>query len=191
MVRVIIGSSGCGKTFLLKGEIFNEERRIRRLRKETCVIERREFNEYSHVFHPDFIKVIKPDSDLVNTLIDAKNMDIIIDCDYEANEFIEKVSVIVKNAEKQNNDVTITFLEFYPEERNDIYFEEKEILAYADLILVGNCCVPTEVEINNMFGVVLNPQRRQFDFRQISVNTPLIHKTGSIIKNTYMERKFL
>lgn len=168
MVTVLIGASGSGKTFLLKKELVRKESICKPFigkdfkLKDICVIERPQFNEYSHLFHPDYIKVIKPDSDAVNSLLDAKDMNIIIDCDFYEAQFMEKVSVIVKNAEKQNNHVTITFPEVY----DDICFE-KEIIAAADEVLVGECLITSEVEIEKIFGTKLEPVRRDFDFREV------------------------
>lgn len=161
MVRVLIGMSGSGKTYRLKEELVHKYKGGVKL-KDICVIERKEYDEYSHIFHPDYVKVIKPDSSIVDSLLDARNMHIIIDCECYSVEFMEKVSVIVKRSIRNNNDVTITFLRI-----GDNILLEKTILMNADKILAGWCSISDEQIIENLFMGKTEPMRGKYDFREL------------------------
>ena len=164
MVKVLIGMSGSGKTYRIQEELIRMHMSAGAAVRDTYVIEKKKDNEYSHVFHPDFISVYKPDDSMVDSLLDAENIDIIIDCEYYSEEFMEKVSVIVKRAERNNNNVTITFIEI-----TDNIILGKAILMDANEILVGRCGADTEVVLERLFDVKLAPMGKKFDFRKIKM----------------------
>lgn len=163
MVRVLIGMSGSGKTYRIQEEILHMHMDFAVTgARGICVIERKDYNEYSHVFHPDFVSVYKPNDSLVDLLLDAKNTEIFIDCENYSLELMDKVSCIVRKAKRNNNNVTITFLTI-----GDNSDYENYILKNADEILVGKCGGATEAYIENLFTVKLAPIINKFDFRKL------------------------
>lgn len=163
MVRVLIGMSGSGKTYHIQKEILRMHMNFAVTgERDICVIERKDYNEYSHVFHPDFVSIYKPDDSMIDLLLDAKNTDIIIDCVNYSMEFMDKVSYMVRQAGRNNNNVTIAFLAI-----GDNIDSENRILKNANEVLVGKCGGAVEAYIENFFDVKLAPIIKKFDFRKI------------------------
>ena len=163
MVRLLIGISGSGKTYYIQERILcGHMGYLATNAKNIYVVERKEYNEYSHLFHPDYVHVYKSDDDEVETLQDVKNADIIIDCEDYSEEFMDKVIGMILKAVANNNDVTITLIPSV-----DTINCENLILQHADSILVGECGGAGESLIENILHVKLKSTTKKYDFRKI------------------------
>lgn len=159
MVSIVIGMSGSGKTYRLKEELVHNDYFQKRKR---YVIERKDYKEYSGVFHPDYATVMKSDSKMVDTLLNVMNADIIIDCEDYSEDFMEKVLTIVKRSRRNANRITITFLGIY----SDIPYQES-ILQNADKVFIGKCSLEQEERIQNLFNERPEPIQGKYDFHRI------------------------
>ena len=164
MLRVLIGESGSGKTYYIQEELLRGHMDYFGITnyKNVCAIERKEYNEYSHVFHPDFVTVYKPDDCMVDSLLDASNMNIIIDCENYSEEFLKKVFTMARRARVNNNTITVTF-----QPRYEVINCENQILKNADEVLVGECGGSAKALVEEVFKTKLVPTVRKFNFQKV------------------------
>ena len=162
MLRVLIGISGSGKTYLIQEELIRRHMEFTYNDRNVCVVERKEYSEYSHLFSPDFVSVYKQDSCMVNALLAARNTEIIIDCEDYCEEFWEMVSSIARQARVDNNNVTITL-----QPTADIINRGRRILMNANEVLVGECGGPGKALVEEVFKVKLMPAVRKFGFYKV------------------------
>lgn len=147
MVKLIYGIAGSGKTDLLKTSLMRNEYLYSQ--KKVYVIERNDYNEYSKIFNPQYITIIKPNSPQVNELIDAKDAEIIIDCEKNSKEFREILETICKIAEKNNNDIFITFQCFEEWQEN--------ICKNTRCLMIGHIDRMSAKHLENRFDLKLDP----------------------------------
>lgn len=132
MIKVFIGMPGSGKTYRLK----------------------------SSIFHPNFVHTLKPSSDL-SFLLDKTNCHIYVDCECDTDEFLKTISLLIKRARMNQNDITITMLELW----DNLSDYEHSILINANQILVGRCCIFTDERIEYLYQTKLRPLESKYDFR--------------------------
>lgn len=156
--------SGSGKTYYIQEKLLRRHMDYFGITnyKNICAIERKEYDEYSHVFHPDYVTVYKPDDSMVDSLLDASNMNIIIDCEEYSEEFLGKIFTMVRRARTNNNTITVTF-----QPSVEVINCENQILKNANEILVGECGGYGDFLIEEVLCIKLRPMRNRFDFRKV------------------------
>lgn len=150
MVRLLYGISGAGKTDLLQTTLIRRNRDYSR--KKVFVVETAEHNEYSDIFNPNYITVLKPDLLQLDMLFKVDNSIIIFDCNNMTELFLEKMAAICRKARMNNNDVLITFQGYadLPHVR-DIYTNTNRLL-------IGKLSSPDMEYLEELFKIDLNSQ---------------------------------
>lgn len=162
MVTVLIAYSGGGKTHKIKEELVNRYSGHGVKQREAYAIEREDSDDYSGFFNENYLHVLKPSSD-ISFLNEKKDCDIFVDCEDDSDTFLEKIAKIIENSKKNNNSVTITFLEYW----SDLSEYGRSIIENADQVYVGKCALFTEQIIESIFHVQLRPVISKYGFRRI------------------------
>jgi len=154
MVRILIANAGSGKTLQMKRDIAGK---CYGSKRETYIIEREDYPEYSDIFNGKSVHVLNSRSD-ISFMQEITNCNIYVDCEDYSDDLLVKIDHLCREARVKNNKITIAILD------SDIAYIQNRtsFVKWAEEIYIGRCCKSNEQLIKTMFGE--NPKSLETDF---------------------------